>query len=202
MANQSKNLGTIFVASAVMVVALAFLLWYALGRAPEDASVLNSYDFEQVEPEIARIPDGFGGLQVGEAAPAFELMGVDGETVALSDFAGQPVMVNFWATWCAPCRIEMPEMQAAFEKHADEGFVILALNQDESAELVAEFFYDEMALTFTPLLDENSVVAAEFGVYGYNPSSFFIDGDGMIAGRHIGPLTESQLDSYLAEILP
>lgn len=198
----SKNFLTIGLASSVVMAALAFLFWFALNTQSEPDTELTSADFGVAEPNVLSIPDGFGGLQVGDTAPQFELMDSSGEIVALSDFAGQAVMVNFWATWCAPCRIEMPEMQEAYEKYKEDGFVILALNQDEAVDTVNDFFYDEMNLTFTPLMDENSVVSSAFGVYGFNPSSFFIDGEGVIAGRHIGPVTAAQLDEYVGAILP
>ena len=192
---------TIFVTSAIILIALVFMFISPMLNPPEEAFKLESSSFGTTNAEIAKVPDGFGGMQVGEVAPDFELLDVDGNSVSLSSFAGQPVMINFWATWCAPCRIEMPEMQAVYEARKDEGFVILALNQDESAETVTAYFHDEMNLTFTPLLDTNSVVSANYGVYGFNPSSFFIDPDGVISARHIGPLTAGQLESYLEEII-
>ena len=196
-----RNWLTIIVTSAIILIALVFMFIAPLLNQTEEPFALESSSFGTTNAEIAKVPDGFGGMQVGDVAPPFELLDTDGNTVSLAAYAGQPVMVNFWATWCAPCRIEMPEMQEAYEAYEDEGFVILALNQDESAETIIDYFYDEMNFTYTPLLDTNSVISASYGVYGFNPSSFFIDREGVIAARHIGPLTFSQLESYLEDII-
>ncbi|GMQ77918.1 MAG: hypothetical protein BMS9Abin02_0409 [Anaerolineae bacterium] len=109
--------------------------------------------------------------------------------------------LNLWATWCAPCRIEMPALQEAKEKHHEQGLVILALNQDESADVARQYFYDEMGLTFTPLLAENSTVAAIYSGMNVLPTSYFIDQEGIVSSIHRGPLTTSQFDGYLAEII-
>lgn len=172
------------------------------GDSAESQGAQSSLTLDPEQQTVAEIPDALPGLQVGERAPDFSLPDLDGNLVSLSDFGGQPVMLNFWATWCGPCRIEMPEMQEAYEAHRDEGFVILALNQDESAETVSAFFYDELDLTFTPLLDENSVVAFDYGAFGVYPTSMFIDGDGIVRAVHRGPATLEQIETYLADILP
>jgi peroxiredoxin len=150
---------------------------------------------------VARLPDGMGGLQPGDTPPPFTLNDVAGNPVSLADFAGQPVMLNFWATWCAPCRFEMPDMQAAAERHADQGFVILALNQAESADKIIPF-YESLGLTFPALLDDKTTVSAQYGARNVLPSSFFIHPDGTIAAVHRGGLTATQLDRYLELILP
>jgi peroxiredoxin len=139
-------------------------------------------------------------LAVGNLAYDFQLQDLNGRSVSLTDFRGQPVIVNFWATWCAPCRIEMPELQATYEKYKDDGLVILALDQDESPEIVRSFFYDEFGLTFTPLLDVEQEVAQQYGVFNF-PSSFFINADGVITAIHRGPALQSQLEEYLADMI-
>lgn len=189
-----------------ILVALFVLLLAAIGvtyryyNSPPGAG-LTSADFTAGESNVAQLPDGLGGLQPGDPAPPFSLQDADGNTVALSDFAGRPVMINFWATWCAPCRLEMPELQAAYETHADDGFVILALNQDESVAQI-DAFYDELGLTFPALLDTNMIVATAYGAFSIYPSSYFIDRAGNIAAVHRGLVTSSQLDAYLGLILP
>ena len=140
------------------------------------------------------------GLDIGDVAHDFELVDLDGSLVRLSDFRGQPVIVNFWATWCAPCQLEMPEFQTAFEGHQEDGLVILALNQDEPVDRAREFFYDEMGLTFTPLLDDGSTVYTSYTNFSVLPTTFFIDREGIVTGVHRGPLTESLIAGYLNEM--
>jgi thiol-disulfide isomerase/thioredoxin len=126
---------------------------------------------------------------------------VDGEQVALSDHMGQPIILNFWATWCGPCRIEMPELQAAYEANQDQGLVILALDRDESAQTVSRFF-DELNLTFTPLLDDGGEVARRYGVGGNLPASIFINPEGQITAIHRGLMDQNLIEAYLAETIP
>ena len=189
-------------------IGLGLLLLFALiligCQAPAESgtdSIVESAEVNEAESETLAIPDGLGGLSVGDTPVNFTLEDIDGNEVSLADFAGQPVMINFWATWCAPCRLEMPHIQAQFEKHQADGFVVLALNQMESAEIVSDFFYDEMGLTFTPLLDKSSKVSRDFGAYRINPSSYFINRDGTVSHVHRGLATEGQLEEFIEAII-
>jgi len=139
-----------------------------------------------------------GPVDVGDKAIDFTLDDLDGNPVTLTDFIGRPVIINFWATWCAPCRIEMPELQRAIEKYRDQQLVILALDQDEPAEVARAFFYDEMGLSFTPLSDHDSIVSSQYGSFGILPSTFFVDPEGTVSAIHRGPLTLGQIENYLA----
>ena len=140
-------------------------------------------------------------IAAGDQAYSFALSNLDGNPVALSDFAGQPVLVNFWATWCPPCRLEMPEFQRAFETHEQDGLVILAINEYEDVDTVRSFFSDDMGFTFTALLDSEGAVGKAYGATGL-PASFFVAPDGTISAVHRGLMTGDQLDNYLSEIVP
>lgn len=143
-------------------------------------------------------PSGFSIAPVTDAlAPDFELVNVEGENVKLSDYRGQAVLINFWATWCGPCRIEMPAIQARYEQYSPE-LVILAVDNDESLEIVSAFV-DELGLTFPVLLDPGAAIQNLYQIRGY-PSSYFVDANGIIQVVHIGIMTEGQLDGYLAEV--
>jgi cytochrome c biogenesis protein CcmG/thiol:disulfide interchange protein DsbE len=165
----------------------------------DQVSELPSNNSNTDQPQPAR--ESGNGLSVGDRAYDFTLDDLAGDPVSLSDFRGQPIIVNFWATWCAPCRIEMPELQEAYEKYQDDGLVILALDQDEPADVAHAFFYDEMDLTFTPILDEGSEIATSYGSFGVLPSSIFIDSDGLVRAIHRGPVTLGQIEGYLADML-
>jgi peroxiredoxin len=135
---------------------------------------------------------------VGALAPDFTLVNLEGENVSLSDFHGQPVLINLWATWCGPCRIEMPTIQSRFEKFLDEGFIVLAVNFDEPRGDV-QAFRDEFGLTFQILLDPGANVQKLYRTRSY-PTSFFVDRKGVIQAQHIGVMTEGNLDGNLAQI--
>ena len=120
------------------------------------------------------------------AAPDFTLPDMDGEDHALSDYRGKVVMLNFWATWCPPCRREMPSMQRLYEKYREQGLVVVAVNQFEDPDLVFEFT-GRLSLepTFPILFDRESRVSERFKVKGL-PTTYLLDKQGRIHYRAIG----------------
>ena len=132
-----------------------------------------------------------------QPAPDFTLPDPDGRQKSLSDWRGQPVLLNFWATWCGPCEVEMPALQAAYNEHQADGLVVLAVAVDDSADDVRRFF-DRHGLTFHPLLDDGTT-ARQYQVFGL-PTSFFIDADGQISVTHVGMLTAQSIESYLSSM--
>ncbi len=120
------------------------------------------------------------------AAADFRLPDMDGETHALSDFRGKVVMLNFWATWCPPCRREMPSMQRLYDKYRERGLVVVAVNQFEDPDLVFEFT-GRLSLepTFPILFDRESRISEQYGVKGL-PTTYLLDKGGDIRFRAIG----------------
>ena len=151
----------------------------------------------QPEVELQAAPVNEPGLLTGSPAPGFELMRSDGGSVRLEDYRGQVVLLNFWATWCLPCRSEMPLIQQTYEKLGGQGFVALGVNFDEPAELVTEFG-NELQIGFPLLLDPGGEVQRLYRVIGY-PTSVILDRQGRIVAYHIGILAKSQLDEYLKQ---
>ena len=147
-----------------------------------------------------QLPTDGDPLEVGALAYDFTLNDVNGNPVHLNQLTGRPVIINFWATWCAPCRVEMPELEAAHQAHQEDGLVLLALNQEESAEDVANFF-EELGLTFTAVLDTEGTVSELYGVANIMPTTFFINAQGEVTAIHRGPMVQSQIDGYLADTL-
>ena len=157
------------VATIVLVVGTIFVVRDVL--PDDDADALG------VVPGAPR-PD------LGVEAPDFVLERPGtGEQVRLSDFRGQTVVLNFWATWCVPCRTEMPDLQAAYES---DDVVVLAVNDREPPGPV-EGFVDEFGLTFPVVLDREGSVREHYRVLGL-PATFFIDPDGVIRARNFGPV--------------
>jgi cytochrome c biogenesis protein CcmG, thiol:disulfide interchange protein DsbE len=139
----------------------------------------------------------------GFLAPDFVLLDASGQAVRLSDLRGQPVLLNMWASWCAPCKAEMPAMQRVYEVYAPRGFTILAVNttfqDDRSSALV---FAESLGLTFPLLFDMDSEVSRQYRVMAM-PTSFFIDSEGVIQRTVFGgPMSEALLRAEIEQILP
>jgi len=119
-------------------------------------------------------------------APDFQLQSLEGESVSLSSLRGKPVMLNFWATWCGPCRMEMPYIQEVFEDEEwiDRGLVIVAVNVGDSSSKVREFM-ENNGLSFRVLLDTDASVAKDYNVSGI-PATFLIDKNGIMKDVRIG----------------
>jgi peroxiredoxin len=170
------------------VFAVLFVLVLAGCIPPTTESVTNS------EPSPAAPPVG---LDIGNRAPDLALQDLSGETVRLSDYAGQPVMINFWAVWCGFCRVELPEMQSVYESYQDQGFAILAVDVQEEASHVADFA-EELGLTFPILLDTQGEGTRSYRIRGL-PTSYFVDRNGVIIGKQVGPVDEAWMKRYLAQ---
>lgn len=121
-----------------------------------------------------------GGVQ----APTFELPTVDGKTVALAGLKGKVVFLNFWATWCPPCREEMPSMERLHQEFKDQGLAVLAVNIQESPKQVARFMKD-FRLSFPALLDSDMKVTGLYQVRGL-PSTYLVDRNGQVVGQAVG----------------
>ena len=171
------------VGGALIGAALGYLVFFGLP------------DRDSEPPSATAVPISVGGIEIGSDAPDFELTAITGETLSSSELRGKVVLLNFWATWCARCRAEMPLLQAAYDAQSDQGLVVLGIDFDEPAELVMEFG-NELGLTFPLLLDPGGAVQELFRVRGY-PTSVVLDREGRVAAYHIGVLAESQLYDYL-----
>jgi peroxiredoxin len=135
----------------------------------------------------------------GHPAPDFALKTLDGETVRLSDFAGKPVLINFWATWCGPCRAEFPDFQEASIENADK-LVIIGVNNTASDQIEwVDDFVDEMGATFPIVLDEDGQVSKTYQIRGL-PTTIFVDRDGIVDEVFTGPINKAYIKAKLNEL--
>ena len=132
-------------------------------------------------------------------APDLTLTDLDGHTVSLKDYRGSVVLVNLWATWCPPCREEMPTLQAFYEKYKNDGFVLIAINQEETRDVVVPFL-EEFKLTFPVWLDLNYEAETKFGTDNL-PSSYVLDRDGTVRLMWVGGISEKNLEYYVSKVI-
>jgi len=132
------------------------------------------------------------------AAPDFSLDSLDGKTYSLKELRGKWVIVNFWATWCVPCRAEMPGFQSLYEDYSDE-IEILAVNNNETADVVADF-RDEFGLSFPLLLDPSQITLSQYKVLGL-PITVLVDPDGLIVWEYLGGIKLDEFEATLTEFM-
>ena len=140
--------------------------------------------------------------QTGFLAPQFTLETLSGENITLADLRGHPILINLWASWCLPCRAEMPAIQRVYDRYRDQGFTVLAVNMTlQDSRKAAEDFVNEFGFTFPILLDVDGQVASLYRLRAL-PSSYFVDAYGYIQEVVIGgPMDEALLASRVEQLL-
>jgi len=169
---------------AILTVLILGSVWIWLSRITETQA--------SVERPAIPVP--------GHPAPDFTLETLDGQTLQLSDLQGQAVVLNFWASWCPPCRAEMPELEQAYVENGDSGLVVLGVNQGEQ-QAVANDFIQRFALTFPIVLDQELVASRHYKVNSL-PTTFFIDRNGIIRDQVTGQVNTALLNEKLRSIFP
>jgi peroxiredoxin len=214
--NPEPSLLTQVVRPAAFVLALAlglFLGWrlFIVPRptvTPSPSGVPSQTPAATPTATIAVAPTGEASIQlgqsvrVGQPAPDFTLDDLNHQPQRLSDYRGQVVLMNFWATWCPPCRIEMPTLQAVYEKLKDQGFVVLGLNWtqvDDTRQV--EPYVQSLSLAFPILLDPNGDVADSIYPLAGLPTSVIIDRAGIVRQISIGPLASDKLEADIEGLL-
>lgn len=140
-------------------------------------------------------------VKVGERAPDFQLQNLEGETISLSDFRGKPVLINFWATWCPPCRVEMPYLQQIYDEWSEKGLVLLAIDLAESPAKIGDFLRTNN-LSLPVLLDTDMNVSRRYNVSPI-PTTFFVDRNGIIQSKVIGAFPNKEaIEEHLAQMFP
>src|SRR5688572_35940 len=183
------NLRRLGLALLIVLPAIAVMLYFLLPRET-DPTVRGA--------AIVDTPGAQGrklGLQPGDLAPNFEASTHDGRRVKLSDFRGRPVLINFWARWCASCLSEMPEIKALQAERGADGFVVLAVNAGETRAQAVEFI-DYLQAPFTFALDPGLKLSDAYGVRGL-PQSIFIDATGVVQAVYAGHADRARLTAYM-----
>jgi cytochrome c biogenesis protein CcmG, thiol:disulfide interchange protein DsbE len=142
-----------------------------------------------------------GHASVGRAAPDFTTQTLDGSRVRLSQYRGQPVLLNFWATWCAPCQDEMPLIQRASDIYKGQGLVVLAVNYQQTSSSSMKAFLRKVDARFPAVFDPAGQIAGEYGVNVGLPVSVFIDRSGAVSFIQLGQMSDAILQQHLHAIL-
>ncbi len=174
---------------AIVVIAGA-IVWL---QRPASSSERRTADADEPLESDTRAP------QEGSPAPDMRLSTLDGEDVSLSDYRGKVVLLNFWATWCGPCREEMPLFEQAQLQYGTDNLVVLAVNVREGNGTVRSFV-ERFALTYPILMDERGSVAGRYRVRSF-PTTYFIGRDGSVEGRRVGAYTRQILFGRLDQLL-
>ena len=148
-------------------------------------------------PQAPPVP-GAPVLAPGQPAPDFELQDLDGRPVRLSDFRGRVVFLNFWASWCLPCRAEMPEIRRLVEEGPDDVVVLGVNTSDQAAPAKIKDFMARNGYRWPVVYDQGSRVGRLYRIV-YLPTSFFIDPEGVIRARYIGPMELDRMKAYIEQ---
>ncbi|MEI5906841.1 thiol-disulfide oxidoreductase ResA [Bacillus spongiae] len=139
-------------------------------------------------------------VQVNDKAPDFILPKLNGEELKLSEFRGKAVLLNFWGSWCAPCKKEMPVIQDAYDQYKDQNVEVITINVNES-ELTVKNFFEKNNLSLPVVMDKDSEVYDAYGIYVL-PTSFFLHPDGTVNRVYKGEITRENMSKWMNEILP
>ncbi len=172
---------------AMMMIGLGLLATVAMFIMLLDQRDASAQDFSTV-PAKVNFP-----------SPELNLKDLSGKSVSLRDYRGSVVLVNLWATWCPPCREEMPALQKFYEKYKDDGFVLVAINQEETFDTVKPFV-EEFGLTFPVWLDLDYEAERKFNTMNL-PSSYVVDRDGVVRLMWIGGISKKNLEKFVPDII-
>ena len=163
----------------------------AIQTAPPPATVLP--------PPAPTIP---AGVSIGNLAPDFQLQTLSGESVSLSGLRGKSVLLNFWATWCGPCKFEMPFLQQINDTWSSKGLVVLEVDVGEKLDVVQKYMTDNN-LSMTVAMDTDMKVTSKSYLIGAIPTTFLIDKDGVIRYKMVGAFPNAEaIEKELRKVVP
>ncbi len=191
--------------SGLMILGISMMLWagwhnlrerrLAMQRAQENRVTLTP-----AAPGGAQGTDGPELNLRGKAAPGFSLTTLEGKKVSLSDYKGRPVLVNFWATWCAPCKLEMPWFEQFHSQYAAQGLEILGIAEDDAGKDDIAKSAKKLGVTY-PILLTDGKVAPKYGGIDYLPMSFYVGRDGLVVEETAGLGSKDQIEANIRKIV-
>lgn len=198
--------------SALVVIALiagiSLMLWAGWHNVRERRLALQKAQENRVV--LAPASPGDGATQGGDAgappqlrgkaAPGFTLVSLEGKKVSLADYKGRPVLVNFWATWCAPCKLEMPWFEELRAKYAGQGFEVLGIAEDDASKDEIAKSAKKLGATY-PILLTDGKVAPAYGGIDYLPMSFYVDGRGVVVEETAGLASKDEVEANIKKII-
>jgi thiol-disulfide isomerase/thioredoxin len=191
-----------------MVVGISLLLWAGWHNLRERKLAMQ----QAQESHATLIPDkggqasqqeleGEGAHLRGKTAPEFALTTLDGKKISLSDYKGRPVLVNFWATWCAPCKLEMPWFEEFRKQYSSQGFEILGIADDTDAgKDVIEKAVQKTGVSYPILLADGKIEKA-YGGLDYLPMSFYVDKNGVVVEETAGLGTKDEIEANIKKTI-
>jgi thiol-disulfide isomerase/thioredoxin len=192
--------------SALMVVGVSLLLWAGWHNlrerrlAMQEANANRVTLTKDVPGQTAAAAGSPAGLMQGKAAPGFTLVDTEGKKVSLSDYKGRPVLINFWATWCAPCKLEMPWFQEYREKYKGQGFEILGIAEDDAPKDEIVKTAKRSGVAYPVLLTDNKVANLYGGVDSL-PTSFYVDKTGTVVEETVGLAGKDEVEANIKKLL-
>ena len=192
----------VIAAIGVTALVLVFITTPLAGAPRPSVPPQPGASFVAVGPQVE-------GLRIGDRAPEFVgtvngeevvLVDLDGNPIRLADFRGQPVWINFWATWCPPCQEETPVLREMHEKYADDGLAIVAISVQETTAEDVRAYVDRYELEYTVGFDATSAIFHTYQAFGL-PTQLFVDRDGVIREVVLGPVTRDQAERVITRLL-
>jgi thiol-disulfide isomerase/thioredoxin len=191
----------------LMVIGVVLLFWAGMVNLRARREAMQKARQNQIALMPAQpgtedaVPDGTGAALRGKTAPNFTLLDLAGKKVSLDQFRGHPVIVNFWATWCGPCKLEMPWFEQMYGKYKPQGLVILGLSQDDgtSKEEIAAAA-KKIGVSY-PILLPDDKVSKEYGGVDYIPETFYVDAKGKVVETVAGAPSEDEIDADIRKTI-
>lgn len=198
---KNKKILLILVLVFVFLLGGASILYRQMEKelAPEQLDVQETQETQ----EIGELTESGETEQAKAAAPDFTVCDKDGNEVHLSDYIGKPVVLNFWASWCGPCKMELPDFQEKYLEHGEEVQFLMINLTDGTRETMdgAAAFVSGQGYTFPVFYDTKSSASAAYGTYSI-PVTYFIDSEGYAVGRAVGAIDGETLQRGIAMIMP